>query len=92
MNGLTGVATGAGAGVVVERPQNAATVVQARRGVAGVVDLDFAKTGAESNWTVANESGGAAVQALANPARAPVLASRPRQARISVLTKLSHVL
>lgn len=76
----------------MERLEYAGTVVEARRGVAGVLDLDFAQARAESNGTVADEARGAAAQALANPARATVLTSRSRQARISVLTKLSHVL
>jgi len=76
----------------VQRPEVARGTVEARRGVAGILDRDLAQAGGESHGTRTREGRSAAPDALAHPARAAVLAPRSRVAGVQVLAVLPHVL
>jgi len=75
----------------VQRFEIACGAVEAGRGVAGIFDRNFTKTGGKAHGTGTREGWCATPDALAHPARTAVLAARSRVARIQVLTIFSHV-
>lgn len=77
--------------VLAQRLEIACGTVEAGRGVASILDRDFAQTGGKTHGTGARERGSATPNAFTYPARTAVLAARSRVARIQVLTVFPYV-
>lgn len=88
---LTCVADAARAHVFVQRLEIACGTVETGRGVAGILDRDFAEAGGKTDRAWTCERWCATPDALAYSAWAAVLAARSRITWVQMLTVFSHV-